>query len=116
MPFPESHQDLFEKSYSFHLSTVDAAGHPHIAPVWCVPDGNVLLLVIERGSPSEINVRQNPRVSVLAYDRENPLHNMEIRGEIVEIGKDDDSLSQQVREIDNTVCVRMAPMRIRVEG
>ena len=116
MPYPESHQDLFEKTYPFYLSTVDAAGHPRITPVWCALDGNDLLLVIERGSPAESNIRQNHRVSILAFDRGNPLHNMEIRGEIVEIEKDEDSLPQQMREIDNTVCVRMAPTRIRVEG
>ena len=116
MPYPESHQDLFEKTYPFYLSTVDTAGHPRIAPIWCALDGNDLLLIIERGSASESSVRQNHRVSILAYDRGNPLHNMEIRGEIIEIGKDDDSLPKQMREIDNTICVRMAPTRIRVEG
>ncbi len=95
---------------------IGADGHPLLAPVHCIPEGDDLLLAIERGSPAESNVRQNPRVSVLAYDRGNPWHNMEIRGEIVEIGRDDDSLPDQLRETHTAVSVRMTPIRIRVEG
>lgn len=98
------------------LSTIRPDGHPQLAPVDCIPEGDDLLLVIERGSPAESNVRQNPRISVLAYDRGNPWHHMEIRGEIVEIGRDDDSLPDQLRETDTAISVRMIPIRIRVEG
>ncbi len=113
---PTSHIDLVKGSQRVCLSTVRVDGHPQLMPVRGMSEAGDFLLVIERGSPAERNIRNNTRISILVYDSGNPWYHMEIRGEIVEIGRDDDPLPPQMGEIDDAVCVRMTPKRIRVEG
>jgi hypothetical protein len=38
-----------------------------------------------RGFRKEKNMRLNPHVTLLVYDPRNPFHNIEVRGEVVEI-------------------------------
>ena len=83
-------------------------------------------------------MRLNPRVSLLAYDPKDPLHNIEIRGCVIEmtedgavehndelaqlyIGKPDakffgDAVPVELRSKHTPVRVKISPIHIRVES
>jgi hypothetical protein len=91
-----------------------------------------------RGFRKERNMRDNPRVTILAYDPRNPLRNVEVRGLVVEMREEgavahNDRLAQLYlgkqgarffgdavpAELAATyipVKVTIAPTRVRVEG
>jgi PPOX class probable F420-dependent enzyme len=85
IPIPESHQELIDGNYNAALTTIMPDGQPQTTPVWCNREGDHLLINTMRGFRKEKNMRANPRVTLLAYDPKNPLHNVEIRGVVVEM-------------------------------
>lgn len=135
---PESHQDLIDGPFIAALSTVMPNGQPQTTPVWCNRKGDYLFINVMRGFRKEKNMRANPKVSLLAYDPKNPLHNIEIRGRVVEmtedgavehndelarlyLGKPDakffgDAIAAELQSGYTPVRVKIAPTHIRVEG
>lgn len=135
---PESHLELIDGPYTVALSTVMPDGQPQTTPVWCNRKGDYIFINVMKGFRKEKNMRLNPKVSLLAYDPKNPLHNIEIRGCVIEMTEDgavehNDELAQlylkkpdakffgdavpaelQPRYIP--VRVKILPTRIRMEG
>ncbi len=85
---PASHQDLIDGPYVVALSTVMPDGQPQTTPVWCNRHDGFILVNVMKGFRKEKNMRANPKVSLLAYDPKNPLHNIEIRGCVIELTED----------------------------
>ncbi|HEX2908145.1 MAG TPA: pyridoxamine 5'-phosphate oxidase family protein [Phototrophicaceae bacterium] len=83
VPIPESHRDLIEGGYCVALTTVMPDGFPQTTPVWCNRDGDYILINTMQGYRKEKNMRQNPKVTLLAFDLKNPFRNLEIRGVVV---------------------------------
>jgi PPOX class probable F420-dependent enzyme len=120
------------------LSTVMPDGQPQTTPVWCNRHGAYIFVNVMKGFRKEKNMRANPRVSLLAYDPQNPKHNIELRGCVVELtevgaaehndelarlylGKPEakffgDAVPPELQERYAPVRVRIAPTHIRVEG
>jgi PPOX class probable F420-dependent enzyme len=137
VPIPESHRDLIDGTYNVALTTVMPDGQPQTTPVWCNREGEYVLINTMRGFRKEKNMRANPRVTLLAYDPQKPLRNVEIRGIVVEMseegalehlnqltgkymGKPDarffgDSIPAELAAVYTPVKVKIAPMRVRVE-
>ncbi len=135
---PESHRDLIDGNYNATLTTVMPNGQPQTTPVWCNREGEHVLINTMRGFQKEKNMRANPRVTLLAYDPQNPLHNIEIRGMVVEMTEQGalehlnqltgkymrktgarffgDSVSADLEETYVPVKVKIAPTRVRAEG
>lgn len=67
------------------LSTVMPDGQPQTTVVWCDYDGEYIRVNTMRGFRKEINMRNNPRVTLLCYDPREPLRYLEIRGLVVEM-------------------------------
>lgn len=82
---PKSHLDLIAGPYAVILSTVMADGRPQSTVVWCNTDGVHVLLNTMRGYQKEKNMQRNPRVTIFVYDPGNPLRNIEVRGQVVEM-------------------------------
>jgi PPOX class probable F420-dependent enzyme len=82
---PESHLDLIDGPYVVALSTLMPDGQPQTTPVWCNRDGEFIFINVMKGFRKEKNMRLNPHVSLLAYDPKDPLRNIEIRGQVVEM-------------------------------
>jgi len=82
---PESHLDLIDGPYVVALSTIMPDGQPQTTPVWCNRKEEAIFLNVMKGFRKEKNMRLNPRVSLLIYDPKDPLRNIEIRGEVVEM-------------------------------
>jgi PPOX class probable F420-dependent enzyme len=135
---PDSHRDLIDGPYVVALSTVMPDGQPQTTPVWCNRHGDYIFVNVMKGFRKEKNMRANPRVSLLAYDPQNPKHNIELRGCVVELtevgavehndelarlylGKPDaiffvDAVPAELKERYAPVRVKIAPTHIRVEG
>ena len=135
---PESHSDLIDGAYTVVLSTVMPDGQPQVTPVWCNRQDGFIFINVMQGFRKEQNMRANPNVSLLVYDPQNPLHNIEIRGRVVEmteagavehldeltqlyLGKPDarffgDSVPAELKSRYTPVRVKIAPTHIRVES
>jgi PPOX class probable F420-dependent enzyme len=135
---PDSHRDLLDGDACVALTTIMPDGQPQITPVWCNLDRDYVLINTMRGFRKEKNMRNNPKVTLLAYDPKQPLRHIEIRGTIVEMTEEGalehlDQLTQlymhnsdvrffgdcilaelQTRYIP--VKVKIAPTHIRAEG
>ncbi len=135
---PPSHRDLIDGPYVVALSTVMPDGQPQTTPVWCNRRDDCIFINVMKGFRKEKNMRLNPKISILAYDPKNPLHNIEIRGcvvEMTEVGaiehndelarlyldKPDarffgDAVPAELQSKYKPIRVTIAPIRIRVEG
>jgi putative heme iron utilization protein len=135
---PESHKDLIDGPCVIALSTVMPDGQPQTTPVWCNRKDDCIFINVMKGFRKEKNMRANPKVSLLAYDPKNPLHNIEIRGCVVEmteawavehddelarlyLGKPEarffgDAVPAELQSNYTPVRVKIAPTHIRVEG
>lgn len=82
---PASHLELIDGPYTVALSTVLPDGQPQTTPVWCNRRGDDIFINVMKGFRKEKNMRLNPKVSLLVYDPKNPLHNIEIRGLVIEM-------------------------------
>lgn len=135
---PESYRDLIDGNYNVALTTVMPDGQPQTTPIWCNREGEYVLINTMRGFQKEKNMRVNPRVTLMAYDPNNPLRNMEIRGTVVEMtekgalehlnlltgkymNKVDalffgESVPAHLEVAYTPVKIKIAPTRVRVEG
>ena len=133
---PASHKDLLAGPVNVVLTTVMPDGQPQTTPVWCNLDGNVVLINTMKGFRKEKNMRLNPKVTLLAYRLKEPLINIEVRGEVVEMteegalehlnelnmlytGKPNflgDCVEEELRHKFIPVKVKIKPIRVRVEA
>lgn len=82
---PDSHRDLLEGPRSVALTTVMADGQPQTTVVWCDYDGTYVCVNSMSRFQKAKNMRANPKVTILAYEKDNPLRNIEVRGTVVEM-------------------------------
>jgi PPOX class probable F420-dependent enzyme len=135
---PDSHRDLLDSLDNVTLTTVMPDGQPQSTPVWCNREGDYIFINTMRGFQKEKNMRTNPKVTLLAYDPRNPLHNIEIRGEVVEMTSDGaldhlnqltskymrkegakffgDSVPADLESTYTPIKIKIAPLRVRTEG
>jgi len=135
---PESYRDLLEGDACVALSTIMPGGQPQITPVWCNREGHYVLLNTMRGFRKEKNMRANPKVTLLAFDPKHPLRSIEIRGIVVEMTEEGalehlnqltqlymhksdarffgDSIPAELQATYVPVKIKIAPIKIRVEG
>ncbi len=85
---PAPFRDLVECPRVAALTTVMPDGYPQTSVVWCDFDGSHVRVNTMRGFRKERNMRENPRVTLLAYDPRRPLRSLEIRGAVVAMTED----------------------------
>jgi PPOX class probable F420-dependent enzyme len=135
---PQSHRDLIDGPYCAALTTVMPNGQPQTTPIWCNTDGEYVLINTMRGFRKEKNIRANPKVTLMIYDPQNPLRNVEIRGTAVEmteagalehldaltqlyLNKPDarffgDSVAADLQATFTPIRIKIMPTRVRIEG
>ena len=135
---PISHLELIDGPYVVALTTVLPDGQPQTNPVWCNRKEDCIFINVMKGFRKEKNMRLNPKVSLLVYDPVNPLHNIEIRGRVIEMIEDwavehldeltqlylkksnakffGDSIPAELQSQYTPVRVKILPTPIRVEG
>ena len=138
VPIPDSHRDLFDGYACVALTTMMPDGQPQITPVWSNLDDPYVLINTMRGFRKEKNMRRNPRVTLLVFDPQHPLRNIEIRGTVVEMTEEGalehldlltqmymhkpgaiffgDSIPAELKATYVPIKIKIAPMSIRVEG
>ena len=135
---PEAFRDLIDGPFIAVLTTILPDGSPHTTPVWCNRDGEYVLINTMRGFRKTKNMRQNPRVTLLAYDLKNPTRNIEIRGTVAEMTEEHavehldrltrlymnkpdatffgDCVPVDLQATQHPVKVRILPTHVRTEG
>lgn len=66
------------------LTTLRGDGQPTTQVMWIDCDDTTLLINTEEHRRKVANVARDPRVNVVIWDRANPYHYVEVRGEVVE--------------------------------
>lgn len=133
---PDSHRDLLEGPVNVVLTTLMPDGQPQTTPVWCNLDGDDVLINSMKQFRKYKNMRLNPKVTLLAYRLKQPLRNIEVRGQVVEMTEEGalehlnelnmlygsgpeffgDSVDAELRHKFTPVKIRIRPLRVRVEG
>jgi PPOX class probable F420-dependent enzyme len=138
LAIPQSHKDLIEGRSNTVLTTIMPDGQPQTTPVWCNQDVNYLFINTMHRFQKTKNMRTNPKVTLLFYDPHNPLHNMEIRGLVVDMTEEGalehlnqltshymdkpnaeffgDSIPADLQTAFTPIKIKIAPTHIRVEG
>lgn len=78
-------QELLVKPVYASLVTLLRDGSPHQTQVWIDTDGTHLLVNTVEGYQKLVNMRRDPRVSVLVRPEQDPARWVSICGEVVEI-------------------------------
>ena len=133
---PDSHRDLLAGPVNVVLTTIMPDGQPQTTPVWCnLDDGDVLINTMKQFRKAK-NMAANSKVTLLAYKLREPLRNIEVRGQVVEMTEAGalehlnelnmlygsgpnffgDSVDAELRHKFTPVKVRIRPVRVRVEG
>jgi PPOX class probable F420-dependent enzyme len=127
---PESHADLLRSNVDVILTTVSQKGYPQSTLVWCSFDGESVLLNTGIGYQKERNMRENPRVSVLAVDPKNKIRWIEVQGDVELVeegalehlnklanayrGKDFYELMPELEGKEVRVIIKVTPRRIHI--
>jgi hypothetical protein len=69
---PASHRDLVECPPAAALTTVMPDGYPQTSVMWCDFDGQCVRVNTMRGFAKELNMRRDPRVTLLCFDPRQP--------------------------------------------
>ena len=135
---PETHIDLIDGPYTVVLTTVMPDGQPQTTPIWCNREGEYVLINTMRDFRKYKNMKANPKITLIAFSVKKPLHNIEVRGIVVEMTEDGaeehldaltqlymnrpdarffgDCIAEELRATHVPVRVKIAPTRVRVEG
>ena len=82
---PGTHKDLLDGSIYVQMATYMKDGSIQVNPVWCSYDGEHILINSALGRVKDKNLRENPTITILAMDPENPYRWLEVRGTVAEI-------------------------------
>jgi PPOX class probable F420-dependent enzyme len=133
---PESHRELLAGPVNVVLTTLMPDGQPQTTPIWCNLDGDDVLINSMKQFRKHKNMCLNPKVTLLAYRLDQPLRNIEVRGQVVEMTEEGalehlnalsvlygngpeffgDSVDADLRTQFTPVKIRIRPVRVRVEG
>jgi PPOX class probable F420-dependent enzyme len=127
---PPSHQDLLEKKALASLGCHLADGSILVNPVWCLAEGDSVLINSAQGRLKDRAMRKNPRVTLCIVDPDSPFRYLEIRGrvqEITERGAEEliDRLARKYMGVDKypmrragevRVNYRIVPDKVRTQG
>src|SRR6476660_7977128 len=82
---PASHRDLLERPILVSLATLLPDGQPQVTPVWCDFDGTYIRINTLAGTRKHRDMRERPRVTILAIDPTDPYRYLEVRWRVVAI-------------------------------
>ncbi len=129
MPGIEDREAFLHQVNVAVLSTVDAEGRPHGAPVWYLYEDGVFTISTDRGSQKHKNISANPNIALTIDKRDLPYYAVMARGRAeLKIGfSDEDRLrlavrylgeklgaayAGQTRVFDESVTIRLRPSKV----
>ncbi len=131
---PDNFMDFIENPIAITLVTVMPDGQPQASPVWFSYDGDHFWLNTARGRQKDKNMTNNPKVTLMFLDTQNPYRYMEVRGLVQEINEEQglDHINQlserytgkpdfytdrpQRRGKEQRVIYKIKPIRIVAQG
>ncbi|MHB8531320.1 MAG: PPOX class F420-dependent oxidoreductase [Solirubrobacteraceae bacterium] len=123
-------EELLKARNFANVSTLNADGTIHAAPVWVdVQDGNVVVNSAE-GRVWPRNLERDPRVTVTVQNMENPYEYLQVRGRVAERTHEgaDEHIDQLAKKYlgedeypyrqpgEQRVIIRIEPERAKVNG
>lgn len=96
---PEDYKHLLTDKVVVTLVTIMPDGHPQGSAVWCDYDGEHILINTAVDRQKDINMKADPRVTIVAIDPENPYRYLEVRGVIAEQIDGDESMIDRLAQI-----------------
>ena len=123
---PASHKDILQKRAMADVATVASDGSPRLSPVWFDWDGKALRFSTIKRRAKFRNIEQNPRVSIVIIDPDEPYRYLEIRGEATYEEDPSGSLIKELslrydgeawtKPTDGRVIVSVTPSRVIAYG
>jgi PPOX class probable F420-dependent enzyme len=77
---PDSHRDLLEKPVYAIVTTLMPDGQPQSTVVWADMEGDNVRFNTARGRQKDKNLQQDPRVTLVLVDPQDPFRWLEVRG------------------------------------
>ncbi|RZS33891.1 PPOX class probable F420-dependent enzyme [Herbihabitans rhizosphaerae] len=120
---PPEARPLFSAPVFVSMTTINPDGAPQSSVVWARLDGEQILISTIHGRRKYLNLVRDPRVTLLAFDPEDPYFYVEVRGavELTEEGGPEliNELSQAYmgepfgeRPAETRVVVRVTPRKV----
>lgn len=81
---PASHQDLLDQPLYAVVTTVMPDGQPQSTIVWIDSDEQYVRINSARGRQKDKNLLNNPKITVIVVDPQNPFRWLEVRGVVAE--------------------------------
>lgn len=91
-------RELFDGTNFVTLSTIDPDGQPQSSVVWARVDGDDILISTVKGRRKHANMERDARVTLCAFDQDNPYVYGEIRGTATITDDPDGSLIQELSQ------------------
>jgi PPOX class probable F420-dependent enzyme len=85
---PENLRDLIERPIFVALGTVRPDNSPQVNPMWFDYDGEFIKFTHTTKRAKFRNLQQNPAMSYMATDPDNPLRYLEVRGRLAKVEAD----------------------------
>lgn len=70
------------------VATLMPDGSSHVSTIWIDVDGDDVVFNTSEGRVKTVNIRRDPRVSISAFDRNDPYEQVVIRGTVVDLTHD----------------------------
>jgi PPOX class probable F420-dependent enzyme len=114
---------LFQEPVFVVMTTINPDGAPQSSVVWARVDGSDVLMSTIRGRRKCRNMERDPRVTLLAYDPEDPYAYTELRGTVTLTEEGGDALIDElsrayerepwtIRPAETRVVVRFTPTKV----
>jgi len=133
---PDSHRDLLDGPVVVALTTLMPDNQPQSTPVWCLYDGQHVIVNTARGRQKDKNLSERHKATILAIDPQNPYRWIEVRAEVESMSEEDgeaviDQMARlyrgaesyyggvapaELRGKETRVTVRLKPLRVLVGG
>jgi PPOX class probable F420-dependent enzyme len=82
MELPELARELLDRPTFAVLTTINPDGSPQGSVIWAKRDGEEIVFSTIRGRRKTRNLERDPRVSVVAFDPDDPYRYVEVRGTV----------------------------------
>jgi PPOX class probable F420-dependent enzyme len=82
---PESHRDLIDGPVLVTVATIMPDGQPQLSVIWCSSDDDFVLINTVRGRQKAKNIARDPRVTIFAFDPDDPYRFLEVRGVVEDV-------------------------------
>lgn len=110
---------LLDEPVIANLATIDAAGRPHVTPVWVDTDGGDIVINTAEGRAKTRNLRRAALVAVSVVDSQDPFRVVAVQGSVVEVttdGADEhiDRLARKYLGVDSYPMRQPGEQRIKV--